>query len=100
MYKNLKINVGQIYEGWKNKLLPDADMVEQIDLVSSERMAICEACPNHSKNHKVVRPDAHCVSCGCTLSAKTKCLSCECPIHKWLAVLNDEQQDVIEEHEL
>ncbi len=54
MYKNLKINVGQIYEGWKNKLLPDADMVEQIELVSAERMAICDACPNHSNNHKHV----------------------------------------------
>ena len=97
MYKNLKINVGQIYEGWKNKLLPDADMVEQIDLVGAERMTICDACPNHSKNHKTVRPDAHCVSCGCTLSAKTKCLSCSCPINKWTAVLNDDQQDKLEE---
>ena len=77
MYKNLNINVGQIYEGWKNKLLPDADMVEQIELVSIERTAICDVCPNHSKNHKTVRPDEHCVSCGCTLSAKTKCLSLE-----------------------
>ena len=100
MYKNLKINVGQIYEGWKNKLLPDADMVEQIELVSAERMAICDACPNHSNNHKHVRPDAHCVSCGCTLSAKTKCLSCKCPINKWVAVLTDEQQDIIEDHKL
>ena len=100
MYKNLNINVGQIYEGWKNKLLPDADMVEQIELVSTERMAICDACPNHSSNHKTTRPDAHCVSCGCTLSAKTKCLSCTCPINKWLAVLTDEQQDIIEDHKL
>ena len=100
MYKNLKINVGEIYEGWKNKLLPDADMVEQIDLVGAERLAICDACPNHSNKHKTVRPDAHCVSCGCTLSAKTKCLSCKCPIDKWGAVLNDQQQDLIEEHEL
>ena len=100
MYKNLKINVGEIYEGWKNKLLPDADMVEQIDLVGAERLAICDACPNHSKNHKHIRPDEHCVSCGCTLSAKTKSLSCKCPIDKWGAVLNDEQQDLIEEHEL
>ena len=97
MYKNLKINVGEIYEGWKNKLLPDADMKEQIELVSTERMAICDGCVNHSKNHKTVRPDVHCVSCGCTLSAKTKCLSCKCPINKWTAVLNDEQQDKLEE---
>ena len=97
MYKNLKINVGEIYEGWKNKLLPDADMKEQIELVSAERMTICDSCVNHSKNHKTVRPDAHCVSCGGTLSAKTKCLSCSCPINKWTAVLNDDQQDKLEE---
>jgi hypothetical protein len=100
MYKNLKINVGQIYEGWKNKLLPDADMKEQIDLVSAERIAICEGCANHSNNHSSKRPDAHCVSCGCTLSAKTKFLSCKCPIDKWSAVLNDEQQDIIEDRKL
>ena len=100
MYKNLKINVGQIYEGWKNKLLHAADKVAQIEIVSIERTAICDACPNHSKNHKTVRPDEHCVSCGCTLSAKTKCLSCSCPNNKWTAVLTDEEQDVIEEHEL
>jgi len=100
MYKNLNINIGQIYEGWKNKLLPDVDMKEQIDLVDAERTAICEGCANHSMNHKTVRPDAHCVSCGCTLSAKTKCLSCQCPIDKWKAVLSDEQQDIIEDRKL
>jgi hypothetical protein len=54
--------------------------------VSSERLAICNECDKHSKNHKPhVRPDAHCTECGCTLSAKTKCLTCECPLKKWLA---------------
>ncbi len=72
-------------------------MKEQIELVSAERMTICDSCVNHSKNHKTVRPDEHCVSCGCTLSAKTKCLSCSCPINKWTAVLNDDQQDKLEE---
>jgi hypothetical protein len=96
----MKLNISQIYEGWKNNLLPASDMKEEIELVSAERMAICEACDNHSNNHQTKRPDAHCVSCGCTLSAKTKCLSCECPIFKWVAVLSDEQQDVIEDKKL
>jgi hypothetical protein len=29
------------------------------------------------------------------LSAKTKCLSCKCPIDKWLPVLTEEQEKEI-----
>jgi (2Fe-2S) ferredoxin len=70
-------------------------MKETIKTVSDDRMAICEACPHHSKNHKTVRPDAHCRMCGCTLSAKTACLSCICPDGKWQAHMTDEQYDEI-----
>ena len=81
----------QIIEGWKNHLVPEEEMKEVIKQVSEERMLICEACPMHSKHLKnSLRPDAHCVSCGCTLSAKTKCLSCQCPIHKWMPVIIEE----------
>jgi hypothetical protein len=68
---------------------------EQIKIVGDERMAICEACPHHSKHHVTRRPDAHCTRCGCTLSAKTVCLSCSCPINKWEAHMTDEQYDEI-----
>jgi predicted nucleic acid-binding Zn ribbon protein len=84
--------LSQIYEGWKNNLFPLDKLKDKILEVSSERMAICESCKNHSKNHKTIRPDNHCVSCGCTLSAKTKCLSCKCPIDKWSEVLTKEQE--------
>jgi hypothetical protein len=60
-------------------------------------MEICHACPNHSKNKKTVRPDEHCLACGCTLSAKTRCLSCECPIKKWMPLMTDDQYDEIRE---
>jgi len=93
------IKVKEIYEGWRNNLFPPEAMKEQIAQVSAERLAICEACENHSKNHTSVRPDAHCVSCGCTLSAKTKCLSCSCPIKKWVAVLSDEEEMKYKEYE-
>ena len=75
----------QIYEGWKNHLLPEERTKAFIEHVSSERISICEACDKHSSKHSTIRPDAHCVECGCTLSAKTKCLTCECPLKKWLA---------------
>lgn len=89
----MKTKLSQIFEGWRNKLIPPAKFKEEIEKVSAQRIAICESCKFHSKNYKSVRPDAHCVSCGCTLSAKTKCLSCECPKAKWEKVLTDEQEE-------
>lgn len=92
------MNISQIYEGWRNKLVPPAELKEQIGKVAEERIAICEGCEWHSKNHESVRPDAHCTHCGCTLSAKTKCLSCSCPINKWAAVLTAQQEDEVKKN--
>jgi hypothetical protein len=69
-----------------------------IDSTYQERMAICLQCPHHSDNAKKdgytsVRPDAHCTNCGCTLAAKTKCLSCECPLKKWEAVVKSQEEE-------
>jgi hypothetical protein len=86
------MKIKEIFEGWRNNILPPEELKEQIAMVSAERLAICEGCEHHSKNHSTVRPDAHCVRCGCTLSAKTKCLSCSCPIKKWKAVLTDKEE--------
>lgn len=85
--------LSQIYEGWRNNLLPPKELNEVINFTSQQRLAICEKCPFHSKNYKTIRPDAHCTHCGCTLSAKTKCLSCSCPLNKWMAVVTEEQED-------
>lgn len=88
------INFSQIYEGWRNKLVPPADMKNTIQQVSQERLSICDKCPFHSKFHKTpLRPDAHCTDCGCNLEAKTACLSCSCPQDKWMAVVDDKQEE-------
>ena len=84
----MKINFPQIYEGWKNNLFPAKDMREWIKQVGKERMAICEDCALISTKHKTIRLDVHCTECGCTLAAKTKCLSCACPLQKWDVVMN------------
>ena len=89
------MNLSQIYEGWRNNLLPPAKMKALIKQTSEQRLSICNNCPYHSKNHKTARPDAHCTNCGCTLAAKTKCLSCSCPISKWKEVLTKDQEDEI-----
>jgi hypothetical protein len=77
------MSLSEMLEGWKNNLLPKEEMKTLIEAVHSERIAICEACEFHSKNHLSIRPDVHCTNCGCTLAAKTRCLSCSCPINKW-----------------
>ena len=94
----MKINLEQIWEGWSNHLFPPEELKEIIKKVSRSRRRICDSCENHSKHHSSIRFDIHCIICGCTLSAKTKCLSCECPLTppKWNAVLTDEQEEVIQ----
>jgi hypothetical protein len=84
-----------MYEGWKNHLLPEETQKDFIEYVSLLRMDVCDSCEFHSKNHLSIRPDAHCTNCGCTLSAKTKCLTCECPLKKWLAQPTPENNGAI-----
>ena len=93
------IKIKEIYEGLRNNLLPPEKLKEQIAVVSADRLAICNECENHSKNHSNIRPDAHCMACGCTLSAKSKCLSCSCPIEKWKAVLTENEEHEYNKHE-
>ncbi len=76
---------------------PNKEIKEKIQITSSLRLEICRKCDENSENKKktgwhTLRPDEHCVNCGCTLSAKTKCLSCECPLKKWLAIATVEEE--------
>lgn len=89
------MKISEIYEGWKNHLFPSSKMKKLIKEVSDQRMEICEGCEYNSKFHKTMRPDKHCVECGCTLSAKTKCLSCQCPLPspKWEAEVTEEEEE-------
>lgn len=82
-------------------MIPPAHLKEQIEAVGGERMKICEKCSYHSENRKKTgkfhtpRPDVHCTACGCTLSAKTVCLSCACPLEKWGAVVSESEEEEI-----
>ena len=92
------MKISQIYEGWRNNLFPPKEMEELIKTVGEERILICRSCPSNSlnkENYSTIRPDEHCTECGCTLSAKTKCLSCSCPMEKWQAVITKEQENEI-----
>ena len=87
------INFKQIYEGWKNMIVPSSELKETIEKISAERLAICNDCSFHSKNHPNNVPYEHCTECGCMLKAKTSCLSCECPFKYWLAQMNSQEEE-------
>jgi len=95
------MSIKQIFEGWRNHLLPSQYLEEKITQVSDERLAICRQCPFNSNNAKAdgtyhsLRRDEHCIDCGCPLITKTKCLTCECPQHKWGPELTPEQEKII-----
>ena len=93
----MRIDFAEIWEGWRNHLLPPERLREVISQVSQERLEICRngPCQHHSSVNKTLRFDEHCTECGCPLVAKTKCLSCKCGIQKWLAVLTEEQEESI-----
>ena len=91
----------EIYEGWKNHLLPKKELKNEISNVANELIAICESCFYHSNNrsnYKSLRKDDHCTDCGCTLAAKTKCMSCSCPRDKWKAVITKEEENIIDKN--
>jgi len=87
------MSLKHIIEGFRNHLIPPAELKEKIQEVSDKRMAICNPCDFNSDNAKRAgkkikypwRPDTHCILCDCNLIAKSKALSDACPIKKWLA---------------
>lgn len=96
----MKIN--ELYEGWRNHIFPPKALIQIIRETSDKRLKICRGCPEHSSNkegYKTVRIDEHCTDCTCTLSAKTKCLSCKCPIDKWGPVVTMEQETKMKNYE-
>lgn len=91
--------LSKIIEGWRNHLFPKEELKEIILKVSEQRIEICSQCENNSKFHNSIRPDEHCTLCGCSLAPKTKCLSCKCPIDKWLNIISEEEELNIKEDE-
>jgi hypothetical protein len=93
----MKIDLKGIIEGaWNSVFVKDS-----IEQVHNERLKICMTCPHNSQSmkelmgYKSFRPDLHCTVCGCNLDMKTRCLACECPIKKWVAVASVEEEKQI-----
>ena len=89
----MKIQIDKIYEGWRNHLFPSEHLKRVINNVARKRRNICNVCEHNSVFHSTFRPDVHCTICDCTLIAKTKCLSCECPDNRWKAMVTEEEEE-------
>lgn len=89
----MRIDFKGILEGaWNSIFVRDS-----IEKVHEERLKICVDCSSNSekmkeRGYKTFRPDLHCTICGCNLDMKTRCMSCECPDHKWDKVMSEEEE--------
>lgn len=72
----MKNKLTEIIEGWKNVVFTDAE----IELLSDERMKICNGCPHKEIN--LLNIDI-CGLCHCPLIAKTRSPESKCPESKW-----------------
>lgn len=91
----MKIDWKGLAEGLKNKFLPKEELREIIESTHIERITICRECPKNSLFNPNLRGDEHCTECGCNLALKTRCLSCKCPLDKWLALITEEDNEII-----
>ena len=90
------MNLLQVWEGWRNSIIPPTQLKEKIEQTYHLRMEICKECEEFSENKReittVYRQDEHCTNCGCPTGKKLRCLSCECPLKKWMKVMSDEEE--------
>lgn len=87
-------NRSLIWEGLRNKIFKD----EHVEEVYNERLEICNGCSDKdNEGSKCAIPGTNpcCGLCGCSLSLKLRSLASECPAKKWLALVNDQEEDMI-----
>lgn len=88
----------KILEGLKNKVFKD----EFVEVVSRERFAVCNKCPElDTTGDKCMVPLTQpcCSVCGCSLALKTRALSAECDLKKWDAIMSLEDEIKLDTNE-
>lgn len=89
----------QISEGLKNSVFKK----EHVEQIAEARMKVCEECPHidlEGSTCMVPGTQPCCGICGCKLSLKVRCLSCECPdeeFSRWSSVMTQEKEDELKE---
>lgn len=98
--------ISDILEGWANKIKDEFGLLEpELKIKSEKRLTICDTCPLRDNNtcsrnrtsfvvetfrygsEQVDRMKGQLVKgCGCSLSAKSLCNDCQCPLGKWINI--------------
>ncbi len=89
-------NTSQIIEGIKNNIFKQ----EHVEAEAALRWAICKKCVYLDKlgdSCAVTGTQPCCSDCGCSLAFKTRSLSSECPKGKWLALMTEEEEELLNE---
>jgi hypothetical protein len=89
-------------EGVRNRIAPPEELKALIESTYEERYAICAVCPESSMvkypGREFIRGE-HCTKCGCKLSLKLRCLSCNCPLTppRWTQKITREDDQTVKE---
>lgn len=78
----------------KNRIFKD----EHVEAVFLERMVECDKCENKDMEGSkcaISGTQPCCALCGCSLNLKLRSLASECPAKKWLAVVDQQEEDMI-----
>lgn len=89
----MKIDWRGLAEGIRNKVIPPTELRALVEQTHEERMSICNDC----EFLRATVSGPRCGKCGCFLNLKTRCLKCECPIQKWLAVAEDDISQLVKQ---
>ena len=74
--------LSQITEGYTNLAKQKFGVLSpEIEALGKPRAAICASCPHAVKS---TLGGFKCDDCGCQLDAKQICVSCSCPLNKWI----------------
>lgn len=87
---------GKILEGIGNRIFKK----EHVEEIHDERMEICKQCPHldtEGSSCYVSGTQPCCSLCGCSLGLKLRSLSSECDDKRWKAVLDDDEQEMLDD---
>jgi hypothetical protein len=85
----MKVDWNGLVEGIRNRVLPPEELKELIESTREERLAICRECEWFGVYK--------CNKCGCNLQLKTSCLSCNCPVGKWIQKITRDDDKLVKE---
>lgn len=87
------MNLSHIIQGWSNLTFPKEEAKQFLQSLEEQRLYFCRNC---EYGHKEINITSTCGHCGCFLRAKARCVDCSCPIGKWNAVGDSQQDETIQ----